>query len=36
MGSHRVTSVALRLGTRRINGRIAGCGHPRAALLVLN
>jgi ribosomal protein L37E len=35
MGSQRVTSVALRLGTRRINGRIAACGHPRAALLVL-
>jgi hypothetical protein len=35
MGSQRVTSVALRLGTRRINGRIATCGDPRAALLVL-
>ena len=36
MGSQRVTSVALRLGTRRINGRIAACGDPPAALLVLS
>ena len=35
MGSRRVTSVALRRGTRRLNGRVATCGHPAAALLVL-
>jgi hypothetical protein len=35
MGSSRVTSVALRRGTRRINGRVATCGAPAAALLVL-
>jgi hypothetical protein len=35
MGSRRVTSVALRRGTRRINGRVATCGSPAAALLVL-
>jgi hypothetical protein len=35
MGSSRVVSVALRKGTRRINGRIAACGEPAAALLVL-
>jgi hypothetical protein len=35
MGSQRVVSVALRLGTRRVNGRIAACGNPPAALLVL-
>ena len=35
MGSHRVVSVALRRGPRRINGRIAACGDPPAALLVL-
>lgn len=35
MGSHRVVSVALRIGPRRVNGRIAACGTPPAALLVL-
>jgi hypothetical protein len=35
MGSSRVVSVALRVGTRRVNGRIAACGDPPAALLVL-
>jgi hypothetical protein len=35
MGSGRVVSVALRKGPRRVNGRIATCGDPRAALLVL-
>jgi hypothetical protein len=35
MGSRRVTSVSLRRGTRRINGRVATCGDPVAALLVL-
>jgi hypothetical protein len=35
MGSRRVTSVALRHGTRRVNGRVATCGSPAAALLVL-
>jgi len=35
MGSRRVTTVALRLGTRRVNGRVASCGDPAAALLVL-
>jgi hypothetical protein len=35
MGSQRVVSVALRRGPRRINGRIAACGDPPAALLVL-
>lgn len=35
MGSSRVTSVALRRGARRVNGRIAACGDPPAALLIL-
>jgi hypothetical protein len=35
MGSGRVVSVALRKGPRRINGRVAACGSPPAALLVL-
>jgi hypothetical protein len=35
MGSRRVTSVALRRGTRRINGRVGTCGSPSAALVVL-
>jgi hypothetical protein len=35
MGSRRVTSVVLRRGTRRLNGRVATCGAPAAALLVL-
>src|SRR4051812_17816004 len=35
MGSRRVTRVALRRGARRINGRVASCGSPAAALLVL-
>ena len=35
MGSQRVVSVALRVGARRVNGRIAACGDPPAALLVL-
>jgi hypothetical protein len=35
MGSRRVTGVALRRGTRRMNGRVASCGDPAAALLVL-
>jgi hypothetical protein len=35
MGSSRVVSVALRRGTRRLNGRVAACGSPPAALLVL-
>ena len=35
MGSGRVVSVALRKGTRRINGRVAACGNPPAALVVL-
>jgi hypothetical protein len=35
MGSSRVVSAALRKGTRRLNGRIAACGAPPAALLVL-
>jgi hypothetical protein len=35
MGSHRVVSVALRRGPQRINGRIAACGDPPAALLIL-
>jgi hypothetical protein len=35
MGSGRVVSVALRKGTRRLNGRVAACGAPPAALLVL-
>lgn len=35
MGSQRVVSVALRVGTRRLNGRIAACGTPPAALLIL-
>ena len=36
MGSRRVTSVALRSGTRRLNGRVATCGEPTAALVVLS
>jgi hypothetical protein len=36
MGSHRVVSVALRRGTRRVNGKIAACGDPPAALLILD
>ena len=36
MGSQRVVSVALRVGTRRLNGRVAVCGDPPAALLVLS
>jgi hypothetical protein len=35
MGSRRVVSVALRRGTRRLNGRVATCGEPVAALIVL-
>jgi hypothetical protein len=35
MGSRRVTSVSLRLGPRRVNGRVGACGDPPAALLVL-
>jgi hypothetical protein len=35
MGSRRVESVALRLGPRRVNGRVGACGDPAAALLVL-
>jgi hypothetical protein len=35
MGSQRVVSVSLRVGPRRLNGRIAVCGDPQAALLVL-
>ena len=35
MGSQRIVSVALRIGTRRVNARIAACGDPPAALLVL-
>jgi hypothetical protein len=35
MGSKRVVSVALRLGSRRVNGRVAACGDPPAALLTL-
>lgn len=35
MGSKRVVSVALRRDARRINGRVAACGDPPAALLVL-
>jgi hypothetical protein len=35
MGSSRVVSVALRVGPRRVNGRVAACGDPPAALLVL-
>lgn len=35
MGSTRVVSVALRVGPRRVNGRVAACGAPPAALLVL-
>ena len=35
MGSGRVVSVALRKGARRINGRVAACGSPPAALVVL-
>jgi hypothetical protein len=36
MGSRRVTSVTLRRGTRRLNGRVATCGDPTAALVVLS
>jgi hypothetical protein len=36
MGSGRVVSVSLRRGTRRVNGRIAACGEPPAALLILS
>jgi len=35
MGSNRIVSVALRKGPRRLRGRVAGCGSPAAALLVL-
>jgi hypothetical protein len=35
MGSQRVVSVSLRIGARRVNGRVAACGDPPAALLVL-
>jgi ribosomal protein L37E len=35
MGSQRVVSVALRRGTRRVSGRLAACGDPPAALLIL-
>jgi hypothetical protein len=35
MGSHRVVSVALRKGPLRVNGRVARCGDPAAALLIL-
>src|SRR3954451_16239789 len=35
LGSQRVVSVALRVGTRRLNGRLAACGTPPAALLIL-
>ena len=35
MGSRRVTSVVLRRGTRGVHGRVASCGNPAAALLVL-
>jgi hypothetical protein len=35
MGSRRVTSVALRRGEHRLNGRVATCGNPPAALVVL-
>jgi hypothetical protein len=35
MGSQRVVSVALRRGARRVNVRIAACGDPPAALLIL-
>jgi hypothetical protein len=35
MGSTRVVAVALRIGPRRVNGRVAACGDPPAALLVL-
>jgi hypothetical protein len=36
MGSQRVVSVALRRGPRRVNGKIAACGDPAAALVVLD
>jgi hypothetical protein len=36
MGSRRVVSVALRVGARRVHGRVAACGNPPAALLVLS
>jgi hypothetical protein len=35
MGSQRVVNVALRLGARRVNARVAACGDPPAALLIL-
>jgi hypothetical protein len=35
MGSRRVVSVALRKGPRRVNAKVATCGSPTAALLVL-
>lgn len=35
LGYRRVTGVSLRRGTRRVNGRVASCGPPPAALLVL-
>ena len=35
MGSTRVVSVALRKGPRRVNAKVAACGSPPAALLVL-
>ncbi len=35
MGSQRVVSVALRRGPRRVDAKIAACGDPPAALLVL-
>ena len=35
MGSRRVVSVALRNGPRRVDARVAACGTPPAALLVL-
>jgi hypothetical protein len=35
MGSQRVVNVALRLGVRRVNARVAACGDPPAALVIL-
>ena len=35
MGSARVVSVALRKGPTRVNARVAACGNPPAALIVL-
>jgi hypothetical protein len=35
LGYRRMTTVALRRGTRRLNGRVATCGGPAAALVVL-